>query len=187
MKRTLTILVVAVISFVLGAGSVSLIKRRPNPPTSDGWITVTVTDFPIGYSLDYPIGTFPTPKAKGLTGKVKFLTRDNGIQLGYVLKIPVEPVPTKSLPLKDQQEEKLPNGFTIGPPDQLHLEGQFDFVLKDTDGFELQRISAVEQNIAAGDDNERQGTAAGIIPPSIVERTKKVTVSFLVKRCYPCK
>jgi hypothetical protein len=186
-KRTLTILMVAVVSFVLGAGCIYLVKRQPKPRTSAGWITVSVTDFPIGYALDYPIETSPTPKAKGLSGKVKFLTRDNGIQLGYILKIPVEPVPTKSLPLKDQQEEKLPNGFTIGPPDQLHLEGQFDFVLKDADGFELQRISAVQQNIAAGADNERQGTANDIVPPSVVERTKQVTVSFLVKSCYPCK
>ena len=187
MKRTLTILPVAIVSFVLGAGSMYLIKHPSKPPLSDGWITVKVTDFPIGYALDYPIDTLRTPKAKGLTGKVKFLRRDNGIQLGYVLKIPVEPVPTKSLPVKDQQVEKLPNGFTIGPPDQLHLEGQFDFILKDADGFELQRLSAAEQNIAAGDDNERQGTAAGTIPSSVADLTKQVTVSFLVKSCYPCK
>ena len=96
-------------------------------------------------------------------------------------------MPTKSLPVKDQQVEKLRNGFTIGLPDQLHLEGQFDFILKDADGFELQRISAAEQNIAAGDDNERQGIAAGTIPSSVADLTKQVTVSFLVKSCYPCK
>jgi hypothetical protein len=187
MKRTLTILIVAIVSFMLGAGCMYLVKRQPKPPASDGWIAVTVTDFPIGYALDYPIGTAPTPKATGLTGKVKFLTRDNGIQLGYILKIPVEPVPTKSLPLKDQQETKLPNGFSYGPPDELHLEGQFDFVLKDADGFVLQKISAPEQNLAAGSDNKKQGTADGVIPASVVERTKQVTVSFLVKSCYPCK
>jgi len=99
MKRTLTILLVAIISFVLGAGSMYLVKHPSKPPLSDGWITVKVTDFPIGYVLDYPVDTLRTPKATGLTGKVKFLRRDNGIQLGYVLKIPVEPVPTKSLPV----------------------------------------------------------------------------------------
>jgi hypothetical protein len=185
-KRTLTILMVAIVSFVLGAGCMYLVKRQPKAPTSDGWIATTVSDFPIGYALDYPIGTEPTPKATALTGKVKFLTRDSGTQLGYLLKIPIEPVPTKSLPIKDQKEEKLPNGFTIGPPDQLHLEGQFDFILKDADGFELQRISAVQQNIAAGADNDRQGIAEGVIQPSVQERTKKVEVSFTVKSCYPC-
>jgi hypothetical protein len=187
MRRTLTILIVAIVSFVLGAGCMYLLKRQPKPPTTDGWITVTVTDFPLGFSLDFPISDVTTPKATGLTGKVKFLTRDNGTQLGYILKIPVEPRPTKSLPAKDQQEEKLPSGFTYGPPDELHLEGQFDFVLKDADGFVLQKISAPEQNLAAGSDNEKQGTADGVIPPSVVERTKQVTVSFLAKSCYPCK
>lgn len=187
MKRTLTILAVAALSFVLGAGSMYLLKRQPKSPAGDGWFTVTITDFPIGYALNYPAGTSPTPKAKGLTGKVKFLARDSGMQLGYILKIPIEPVPTKSLPLKDQHEEKLPNRFPIGPPDQLHLEGQFDFILKDADGFELQRISALEQNIAAGDDNDRQGTANGTIPQSVVDKTKQVTVIFLVNKCYPCK
>jgi hypothetical protein len=95
-------------------------------------------------------------------------------------------VPTKSLPLKDQQQTKLPDGSFIGPPDQLHLEGQFDFILKDSDGFELQRISAIQQNLTAGDQNERQGIADGIIPPSVQERTRKVEVSVLVKSCYPC-
>lgn len=177
---------VAIVSFVLGVGCMYLVKRQPKAPASDGWITVSVID-PIGYSLDYPIDTHPTPKAMGLTGKIKFLTRDNGNQLGFILKIPIEPVPTKTLPIKDQQEEKLANGFTFGPPDQLHLEGQFDFILKDSDGFVLQKISATEQNLAAGSDNPTQGTADGIIPPSIVERTKQVQASFLVKSCYPCK
>jgi hypothetical protein len=186
MKRTLTILMVAVVSFVLGVGCMYLVQRKSRVPGSDGWISVTVTNFPIGYALDYPIGISPTPKVNGLSGKVKFLTRDNGTQLGYMLKIPVESVPTKSLPLKDRQETKLPDGTSIGPPDQLHLEGQFDFVLKDADGFELQRISALQQNLSAGDDNEKQGIADGTIAPSVQEKTKKVEVSVSVKSCYPC-
>jgi hypothetical protein len=55
--------------------------------------------------------------------------------------------------------------------------------VKDADGFELQRLSALEQNIAAGDDNDGGGT----IPQSVVDKTKQVTVSFLVNKCYPCK
>jgi hypothetical protein len=161
-----------------------LVKRQPKQPTSGGWIAVTLTGFPIGYALDYPIGISPTPKVNGLSGKVKFLTLDNGTQLGYMLKIPIESVPTKSLPLKDQQQTKLPNGTSIGPPDQLHLEGQF--VLKNADGFELQRLSALQQNLSAGDDNEKQGIADSTIPPFMHERTKKVEVSVLVKSCYPC-
>jgi hypothetical protein len=140
LKRTLTIPLVAIISFVLGAGCMYFLKRQPNMPASDAWIGVTVTNFPMGYALDYPIGISPTPNVKGLTGKVKFLARDNGTQLGYLLTAPLDPIPTKSLPPKDQQQTKLPDGSTVGPPDQLHLEGQFDFILKDADGFELQRF-----------------------------------------------
>jgi len=48
----LTILVIAILSFVLGAGCMYLIKRQPKPPGSDGWITVTLNSFPMGYDLD---------------------------------------------------------------------------------------------------------------------------------------
>jgi hypothetical protein len=185
MKRTLTLLIVAVMAFAIGIGGTYLVMRQ-SKPSNDGWIAVTVTNFPMGYALDYPIGISPTPNVKGLSGKVKFLTRDNGTQLGYILKAPLDPIPTKSLPLKDQQQTKLTDGSMVGPPEELHLEGQFDFILKDADGFELQRISALQLNLAAGDQNEKQGIADGTIPSSVQERTKRVEVSILIKNCYPC-
>lgn len=38
MKRTLIIVMVAVVSFVLGAGCMYVLKRQPKPTASDGWI-----------------------------------------------------------------------------------------------------------------------------------------------------
>lgn len=43
-------------------------------------------------------GDIPWPKTTKPSGRVKFLNRDKGEQLGYVLKLPIGPNPTAALP-----------------------------------------------------------------------------------------
>jgi hypothetical protein len=185
MKRILTIITIAVTSFVLGAGCMYMVKRQPRPKT-DEWITVIPDTNPMGYATAALVEDVPTPWAESLTGKVKFVNHDNGIQLGYVLKIPIKPVLVSTLPGKYRKSEKLANGFTVGPPDKLNLEGHYIFTLKDSDGFVLQKLSSPDTNLETGTDNPKQSMTETTIAPSVAERTKSVVVEFLVTKCYPC-
>jgi hypothetical protein len=186
MRRTLTILAVAVISFVLGASCMYMLKRQPKPNPADGWITLVSDANPMGYEMDALVADVPIPKAKSLSGKAKFVSRDNGLMLGFVLKLPLDPLPTSSLPEKYRKTTKGTDGFEYGPPENLHLEGHYDFVLKDADGFVIQTISSPTENLEAGAENALQGMTEAAIPASVRERTKSVVVSFLATKCYPC-
>lgn len=160
-------------------------KRQPKPKP-DEWISVTPDTNPLGYETDALVADVPTPWAESLTGKVKFVNRDNGIQLGYVLKLPLKPVLVSTLPEKYRKTEKLPNGFVEGPPDKLHLEGHYNFTLKDSDGFVLQKLTSPKENLETGTNNDTQSMTETSVVSSVAERTKSVVVEFLVTKCYPC-
>jgi hypothetical protein len=128
----------------------------------------------------------PFPKTTKPSGRVKFLNRDKGQQLGYVLKLPIAPNPTSALPEKYRRKIKRPDGFEEGPPDQVLYEGHFEFTLKDADGFVLTKISGPTEHLSANSDNAVQGTTAEVVSESVIDRTKEVDVNFFATSCNPC-
>jgi len=118
---------------------------------------------------------------------VKFLNRDKGEQLGYILKVPIKPNPTSALSAKYRKTTKDFNGLEVGPPDQVLYKGHFEFTLKDADGFVLMKLNGPVEHLSAAADNSVQGTTEETIPTSVVQRTKEVDVSFLVTFCNPCQ
>jgi|SRR5271157_3268268 len=183
MRRAITIIGVAVVSFILGATCLYLLKRMP----TSRWISV-ISD---GGGIGFEIATFnpdiPMPKTTKPEGRVKFLNRDKGEQLGYVLKLPISPNPTSALPEKYRRTTKDEKGLEWGPPEQVLYEGHFEFTLKDADGFVLTKISGPTEHLSAGSDNPVQGTTEETVPGSVIQRTKEVGVSFLVTSCNPCE
>ena len=127
------------------------------------------------------------PTSKGPDGQVKFLDRDKGTQVGYKLSFPVDPKPVAQMPEAYRHIKKLSNGWTEGPPEQLELIGKFKFSLYDADGFLLSKVLGPTEYISAGSNNAVQNTVEDPIPPSIVDRTRKVEVGFEVDDCNPCK
>lgn len=183
MKRTLAILIFAVAAFALGAASVLYLKR---PSVPQGWITVIPDSSPTLFDMAAMKEDIPPPEPGKLEGRVKFLQRANGIQIGYVLKLPIKPNPVAALPAKYRRETKLPNGFTIGPPDQVSYTGEFTFNLQDGDGFSLAKITGPDESLVAASDNQIQGATEATVPESVVAHTKKIAVSFDAKKCNLC-
>ena len=128
----------------------------------------------------------PPPEQGKPEGKIKFLRRDNGIQIGYILKLPMKPNPVSALPAKYRHETRLENGFTIGPPDQVSYTGKFTFNLQDADGFSLAKITGTDEEIVAGSENQLQGVTQATVPESVAARTKKIAVSFDAYKCNIC-
>jgi hypothetical protein len=183
MKRTFTIIGVAVVSFILGATCVYLMMR----PLRSLWMTVKSDG--AGFALtDAALnGDIPWPKTTHPSGRVKFLSRDKGEQLGYVLKLPIGPNPTSALPEKYRRTKKDKSGLEFGPPDQVLYEGHFEFTLKDADGFVLMKLSGPTEHISAASDNSVQGMTDETVPTSIIQRITEVDVGFLVTDCNPCQ
>src|SRR5579872_61591 len=183
MKRTLITVSVAIVAFFGGATFIHLLNRPP----SSGWIAV-VSDGG-GFSMETAAlnGDIPWPGTTKPSCRVKFLNRDNGQQLGYVIKLPIKPNPTAALPEKYRRTTKGSNGFEFSPPDEVLYEGHFEFTLKDTDGFVLMKMDGPTEHLSAGSDNAVQGSTEQTVPTSVVNRTKRVDVSFVSVSCNPCQ
>jgi hypothetical protein len=108
----------------------------------------------------------PFPATTPPSGQVKFLNRDQGQQLGYVLKLPIGP-------------------NTTGRP-LFNIEGNFEFTPKDADGFVLTKISGPTETLWVNSDNTVRGTTEEVVPESVIDRTKEVDVKFTATSCYPC-
>lgn len=182
MRRTLTIIGVAVLSFLVGATCVYFLMRAPKP----GWIQVKSDGAGFGLNSAALNGDIPWPKTTPPSGRVKFLNRDKGQQLGYVLKLPIGPNPTSALPEKYRRLVKADNGLEFGPPDQVLYEGHFEFTFKDADGFVLTKISGPTEHLSANSENVVQGTVEETLPSVVIDRSKEVDASFLVTSCNPC-
>ena len=182
MKRSLTIIGVAVVSFMVGATCVYLMMRAPG----FRWMTVRSDGAGFGLTDAALNGDIPWPKTTPPSGRVKFLNRDKGEQLGYLLKLPIGPNPTSALPEKYRRTTKDKSGLEFGPPDQVLYEGHFEFTLKDADGFVLMKLSGPTEHISAASDNSVQGTTDDTVPGSVIQRTREVDVGFLVTSCNPC-
>jgi len=182
MKRKLTLVGVAIVAFIFGAMAMHLYKRE----RSHAWISVASDGGGFGMQENALNGDIPWPDTTKPSGRVKFLNRDKGEQLGYVLNPPMKPNPTSALPAKYRQTTKEKNGLEIGPPDQVLYEGHFQFTLKDGDGFVLLKMDGPVEHLSAAADNSVQGATDQTVPDSVILRTKEVDVGFLVTSCNPC-
>lgn len=183
MKKSLIFVCVALAAFILGATSMYLLNRD----RGSAWISVVSDGGGFGMSDDALNGDISWPDTAKPSGRVKFLARDAGEQLGYILKLPIKPNPTAALPEKYRRTTKGANGLEFMPPDQVLYEGHFEFTLKDGDGFVLLKVDGPKEHLSAASDNPVQGTADQTVPNSVVRRTKEVDVSFLVTSCNPCQ
>src|SRR5271170_2457216 len=153
MKRTLATIIIALTAFALGAASVLYLKKSSVP---QGWIFIVPDTSATLFDMAAMKTDIPPPEPGKLEGRVKFLERSGGIQIGYVLKLPFKPNPVATLPAKYRKETKLENGFTIGPPDQVSYTGKFTFNLQDVDGFSLAKIIGPDESVTSASDNQIQ-------------------------------
>ena len=116
MKPSLTLVGVAVIAFILGATGMYMFKREPKGAITSEWIPVKAQEFGVSWAVDIIKTDIPEPKTDPPSGKVKFLNRDRGIQLGYVLNLPIKANPTSALPAKYLKTTKSAGGLEIGHP-----------------------------------------------------------------------
>lgn len=183
MKKMFIITGVAVLAFVIGATSIYLLQKERRY----AWISVVSDGGGFGMSSEALNGDIPWPDTTKPSGRVKFLNRDKGERLGYVLRLPIKPNPVAALPAKYQKTTKDATGVEFGPPNQVLYEGHFQFTLKDGDGFVLLKMDGPVEHLSAAAENSVQGTTDQTVPDSVIKRTKEVDAGFLVTSCNPCQ
>lgn len=174
---------IVVLAFVVGATSMYLLRREP----TSRWISVASDGGGFGMTDEALNGDIPWPKTTKPSGRVKFVSRDNGERLGYILTLPIGPNPTAALPEKYRRITKDKNGMEFLPPDQVLYQGHFEFTLKDADGFVLLKIDGPVEHLSSASDNSVQGTTEQTVQTSAIMHTRSVDVSFLVTACTPCE
>ena len=183
MKRGLTLAGVAFVALIVGATSMYLFQRGRRY----AWISVVSDGKGFGMSSEALNGDIPWPDTTKPSGRVKFLNRDKGEQLGYVLELPIKPNPVSALPARYRKTTKDATGMEFGPPDQVLYAGHFEFTLKDGDGYVLLKMDGPVEHLSAAAENSVQGTTDQTVPDSVIRRTKEVDVDFLVTSCNPCQ
>lgn len=87
MKKAFAVAGIAIVAFILGAMSMYLSTKEHRA----AWITVVSDGAGFGMTTEALNGDIPWPGTTKPSGRVKFLSRDRGEQLGYILKLPIKP------------------------------------------------------------------------------------------------
>jgi hypothetical protein len=185
-KRAIITFGIAILAFLLGAMSILLLRRASNSSVPQGWMNIVPATDPVMFDMAAIKSDIPVPKPGRLSGRVKFLSRDNDLQIGYTLKLPMNPNPVSALPERYRRTTQI-SGFDVGPPDQVIYTGAFTFILRDGDGFTLAKIKGPSENISSASDNPIQGTTEATVPESAAEHTKQIAVSFDAEKCNVCE
>jgi hypothetical protein len=182
--KTTQIVAVSLASLILGAIGMFLIVTHSRVPKT--WLPLSTDGGGIGFETQAIASGIPMPKISKPEGKAKFLDRDGGIALGYIISVPIEKLYVSTLPEKYRKMTDLGNGFQLGPPEQVIYFGHFDFTLKDADGFALMTLSSDKEDLSAGQNNPLQGATKGTVTPSIAKHTKSILVNLVIESCNPC-
>jgi hypothetical protein len=186
LKRAAQFIGVGLASFAIGAVCTFLLVRHTGV-VAKTWFPLSTDGGGVSFNLAVFIIDIPMPTIGRPEGRAKFLDRESGIDLGYVIKLPIKPLAVSTLPEKYRKTTKMDNGLEIGPPDQVGYTGHFEFTLKDADGFVLMTVSSPQENLSAGQDNTVQGETKDSISSSIAEHTKSIVARFIVESCSPCE
>ncbi|MCX5814360.1 MAG: hypothetical protein NT178_17720 [Proteobacteria bacterium] len=148
-----------------------------------------------GYSSEALFGSdIRLPEIRKLSGKCKFLSaspksRNEELNLGYVVSVDVEKLDLQRVPqkYKVEKKEKYKSGeWTVPPIDEVVYSVTFAFTLKDKDGFILLELKSPSHSIYSGKVNVFQSVVEKPILPAIAERVANITLSMMVEKCETC-
>jgi hypothetical protein len=129
------------------------------------------------------------PDIPRFIGKVKFLRSGRSgvgsVNLGYFLQ-PEGPGSDLSGIRKDGRDANTsepPSHHPSGDTTQVMYEVEFDFDLRDADGFVLKTVASPKERIWTGTKREIQNVVAEAIPTEVVARTRTVVLRRNLLEC----
>ncbi|GEM_PF-2251717 len=135
------------------------------------------------------------PNIRKLSGKAKFLSvspksRNDELNLGYIVSVDVEKLDLQWVPQKYKVEKKEKYNYrelTRFPIEEVVYSVTFMFRLKDKDGFILLELKSPSHTILSGNVNVFQNVVDETILLAIAERVANITLWMIVEKCVTCE
>jgi hypothetical protein len=178
--------VVALLATIVGATGAILFVSLRTPTVPKDWIQLSIERQGYGWTTEAITSEIEIPRVTPPKGRAKFLDRDTGIELGYLITVPIASLDLSKIPAKYHKPQKLASGFEIGPTEQVDYKAHFEFILKDADGFKLIAVSSDPVEAVSGQDNVFQSSANEKIPASVATRTKSIEMNLSLDKCMTC-
>lgn len=190
MTRKYSIVAVS-LAFLVGLTAVFLFNWLRDRPSTD-WLNTSIEQkhFGVSYATKALFGAdIPFPDIRDIAGKTKFVQRNNGLNLGYVITVTQEQLDKSKVPAKYlKQKQVVIEGLKVAqePIDQVAYEVLFRFLLGDRDGFELLQVESKPEVVYSGRKNDFQGVVQQMIPVEIANRVSQVHLNTHILRCLSC-
>jgi hypothetical protein len=150
----------------------------------------------LAYKSEAIFADIPMPKINPPTGKVKFVNRGmgKGEELGFLVKVTMDPLDQSKLPAKYKKSQEQPGGWTIGPTESVVYTSHIEFTLKDADGFVLFKTKSETDpgtewpmKVWSGHETTLQGFGQDSIPSAVLDRTKTIEIQLVIDSCDNCR
>jgi hypothetical protein len=188
MRKTILALAALVIGIIIGLVVPHLFLTRLN--TSWRELHTDPKHFGLGYASPVILSDLPVPRIKSLAGKAKFIEGDGRTaELGFIINVDMAPLDMAKVPQRYKVETKqVIEGYdTTSPPiEQAYYEIEFEFELKDEDGFTLAKLDAKGlPSLQSGTNNVFQAKVEGV-PYDTANKVREIWLHPTLTKCYTC-
>jgi hypothetical protein len=183
-----------IILFLLGLCLGAILTYTLLRHHSSKWRPLSKTS--VAYGSEAVLVDIPMPKLTTPSGQVKFVNRGlgKGEELGFLVKVKMDPLDQSKLPAKYKKSEEQSGGWTIGPTETVVYTSHIDFTIKDVDGFvlfntrsEIDPGTQWPMKIWSGQENTLQGFGQDSIPDAVIDRTKTIEIQLILDKCDNCR
>ncbi len=191
MRQTLAVIGALVLGILIGVGVPYMFGHHVD--TSWQTLLTKSESFGISYGGDWIFSDLPMPEIRSVTGKAKFIDSigpGQTTELGYIITVEMAALDLSKVPQRYKEEKKvLIDGYetTSLGIDQASYEIQFDFDLKDKDGFTLKILHAEGlPPLVSGTKNVFQAKVDEPIACETAAKLHNIWVYPIIKSCHTC-
>jgi hypothetical protein len=192
MRRTLVIVVAVLLGICIGAVAPYIFPRH----IDTSWRTVITEQkhFGVTYNTSVVFSDLPMPDIKSVSGRAKFVDGaepGQSTELGYIMNVEMSGLDLAKVPQRYKEEKReMINGYeiTTAPVEQSYYAIEFDFDLKDKDGFVLHTVHAKDlPSLISGTKNTFQAKIEEPIPYATAIKVQEIVVRPSIVKCHTCQ
>lgn len=192
MMRKLAMTVVLAVGICIGVVAPHLFVRHLD--TSWHSLKTNPNHFGMTYNTSVVFSDLPMANVKSVSGKAKFVD-DIGpgqtTELGYIINVDMDTLDMSKVPQRYKEEKKaVIEGFetTTSAISQAYYDIQFDFDLKDEDGFVLKTLhSQGLPSLVSGTNNLFQAKVGEPVGYETAVKTHDILVRPSIVKCHTCE
>jgi hypothetical protein len=192
MRKIFTIIGAVILGICIGAIAPHIFSRDVD---TSWWPVITKgKNFGVTYNSSVVLTDLPMPEIKSVSGRAKFVDSvgpGQSTELGYIIDVEMGPLDLSKVPQRYKEEKKeMIKGYEITnlPVEQAYYVVEFDFDLKDKDGFVLQTVHARDvPSLVSGVKNTFQAKIEDAIPYATAIKVQEISIRPSIVKCQTCK